>query len=233
MIIPLFKTSYSIGKSLLNVEDIISIAQANKLKKVTLVEDNFYGFRSANSAFMHAEIPMVYGVRLPVFKSESEKSSKLVFFAKNNKGLNNLRNLYSKCKLSPLEVLNITKVSDQELEDIKIGVPFYDSYIYNNIFHFGLCELNLNDYDHFYMQEDNNHPFDFQIKNKLDDLKIKTQKTKSIYYRDRDDFEAFQMYKAVCSRKQGKIPTFSKPNLNDFCSDDFCFESYLEKYASI
>ena len=81
------------------------------------------------------------------------------------------------------------------------------------------------------MEEDNNHPFDFQIKNKLDDLKIKTQKTKSIYYRDRDDFEAFQMYKAVCSRKQGKIPTFSKPNLNDFCSDDFCFESYLEKYT--
>ena len=52
-------------------------------------------------------------------------------------------------------------------------------------------------------------------------------------YRNREDFHAFQMYKAVCSRRQGRVPTFSKPNLNDFCSDDFCFESYLEKNASL
>ena len=233
MTIPLFKTSYSIGKSLLRVEDIISIAQSNNLKKVTLVEDNFYGFRTANFAFLHAGIPMVYGVRIPVFETESEKSSKLVFFAKNNKGINNLRNLYTKSKLSVLEVLNISELEPSELEDIKIGVPFYDSYIYNNIFHFGLCDLKLHDYDHFYMEEDNNHPFDFQIKQKLKDLNIKTQKTKTIYYRNREDFEAFQMYKAVCSRRQGKVPTYSKPNLNDFCSDDFCFESYLETDASI
>ena len=233
MIIPLFKTSYSIGKSLLRVEDIIDIAQANKLKKVTIVEDNFYGFRTSNAAFLHANIPMVYGVRIPVFQSESERSSRLVFFAKNNKGLNNLRNLYSKSKLSALEVLNISNLEDSELEDIKIGVPFYDSYIYNNIFHFGLCDLNLDSYDHFYMEEDNNHPFDFQIKERLENLNIKTQKTKTIYYRNREDFEAFQMYKAVCARKLGKVPTYSKPNLNDFCSDDFCFESYLENNASI
>tara|TARA_R100001510_G_C7650220_1_gene207746 strand:- start:1522 stop:2223 length:702 start_codon:yes stop_codon:yes gene_type:complete len=233
VIIPLFKTSYSIGKSLLRVEDIIDIAQSNKLKKVTLVEDNFYGFRAANSAFLHANIPMVYGIRMPVFQSESERSSKLVFFAKNNKGINNLRNLYSKCKLSPLEVLNISNVSSSELEDIKIGVPFYDSYIFKNIFNFGLCEVDLENYDHFYMEEDNSHPFDFQIKQKLRDLNLKTQKTQTIYYRNREDFQAFQMYKAVCSRRQGRIPTFSKPNLNDFCSDDFCFESFLEKNASL
>jgi hypothetical protein len=83
------------------------------------------------------------------------------------------------------------------------------------------------------MEEENNHPFDFQIKEKLKNLNIKTQKTKTIYYRNREDFEAFQMYKAVCARKQGKVPTYSKPNLNDFCSDDFCFESYLENNASI
>ena len=81
---------------------VIDWKQSNKLKKVTLVEDNFYGFRAANSAFLHANIPMVYGIRMSVFQSESERSSKLVFFAKNNKGINNLRNLYSKCKISPL-----------------------------------------------------------------------------------------------------------------------------------
>lgn len=233
MIIPLFKTSYSIGKSLLRVEDIVDIAQSHKLKKVTLVEDNFYGFRVANKAFLNAEIPMVFGIRLPVFQSESEIPSKLIFFAKNNKGINNLRNLYTKCKTSPLEVLNLSKITESELGDIKIGVPFYDSYLYNNIFYFGLCDLKLDKYDHFYIEENNSHPFDFQIRSYLKKLKVKTQKAKTIYYRDREDFDAFQMYRAVCARKQGRIPTYSKPNLNDFCSNDFCFESYLERHASI
>jgi len=233
VIIPLFKTSHSIGKSLLRIADIVDIAQKQNLKKVILVEDNFYGFRTATKAFMNAGIPLVYGIKLPVIQSTSDLPSKLIFFAKNNKGVVNARNLYSKCQTSTQEVLNISEISESSLEDIKIGVPFYDSYIYNNIFHFGLCDLNLGKYDHFYIEEENSHPFDFQIKSYLERLKVKTQKAKTIYYRNREDFDAFQMYKAVCFRRQGRTPTYSKPNLNDFCSDDFCFESYLEKNAPI
>jgi hypothetical protein len=132
-----------------------------------------------------------------------------------------------------LEVLNLSETKKEELDDVKIGVPFYDSYLYNNIFHFGLCDLNLDKHDHFYIEEENSHPFDSQIKSYFEKLKVKTQKAKTIYYRNREDFDAFQMYKAVCARKQGRTPTYSNPNLNDFCSNDFCFESYLEKHASI
>ena len=232
--IPLFKSSYSIGKSLLRIEDILDIAQKQKLKKVILVEDNFYGFRVANKAFLHAEIPMIYGVRISVVQDSSdETSSKIILFPKNNKGVNNVRKLYTKSKVGVGEVLNLSETGANEFEDVKIGVPFYDSYIYNNIFHFGLCKINLEKLDHFFLEEDNSHPFDFQIKSTLSSMNIKTEKAKSIYYKNREDFHAFQMYKAVCSRRQGRVPTFSNPNLNDFCSDNFCFESYLEDNASI
>ena len=228
-VIPLFKSTFSIGRSLLRVEDLIDIAEKGDVQKMILVEDNFYGFRIINKAFLNLGVPMIYGLRIPVVQSNlSEKPSKLVFFPKNNRGVKVVRNLYTKCFTSEGECLNLSKIENGELDEISIGVPFYDSYIFNNIFHFGLCDLSLDDFDHFYMEEDNRHPFDFQISSALKKLGVVTEKTKSIYYRDKDDFEAFQMYKAVCNRKQGRVPSFSNPRLNDFCSNEFCYESYLE-----
>jgi len=231
-VIPLFKSTFSIGRSLLRVEDLVDIAQSGDVKKMILVEDNFYGFRVINEAFLHAEIPMVYGLKIPVVQSSiTEKTSKLIFFPKNNKGVHVVRKLYTKCFTSVGECLNLSDLGEGELDDVSIGVPFYDSYVFNNIFHFGMCDLFLDKYDHFYIEESNNHPFDFQISAALKKLKVKTEKCKSIYYRNKDDFEAFQMYKAVCNRKQGRVPTFSNPRLNDFSSNEFCYESYLENVA--
>lgn len=227
--IPLFKSTYSIGRSLLRVEDLVDIAQTGDVKKMVLVEDSFYGFRVINQAFLEIEVPMIYGVRLPVVQSNlSETPSKLIFFPKNNKGVMEARNLYTKCFTSEGERLNLSKIRAAELDDISIGVPFYDSYIFNNLFHFGLCDLSLDDFDHFYLEEQNDHPFDFQISSALKRFGVPTQRAKSIYYKNKDDFEAFQMYKAVCNRRQGRVPSFSNPRLNDFCSNEFCYESYLE-----
>jgi DNA polymerase III alpha subunit len=231
-VIPLFKSNFSIGRSLLRVEDLVDIAQSGDVNKMILVEDNFYGFRVVNKAFLEIGVPMIYGVRLPVVQSNlSERPSKLVFFPKNNKGVSVVRKLYTKCFTSEGDCLHLSQLGESELDDVSIGVPFYDSYIYNNIFHFGLCELSLSKYDHFYIEESNQHPFDFQISSALRKLGVKTEKAKSIYYRDKEDFEAFQMYKAVCSRKQGRVPTYSNPRLNDFCSNEFSYESFLEHVA--
>ena len=230
--IPLFKSTFSIGRSLLRVEDLVDIAQSGDVKRMILVEDNFYGFRVINKAFLNIGVPLIYGVKLPVVQSDlSEKSSKLIFFPKNNKGVSVARKLYTKCMTSEGEVIKLSELEPKDFEDISIGVPFYDSYIYNNIFHFGLCDLCLDGYDHFYIEESNNHPFDFQISSVLKKIGVKTETAKSIYYRDKDDFEAFQMYKAICSRRQGRVPTYSNPNLNDFCSNEFSYESFLENVA--
>ena len=94
--IPLFKTHYSIGKSILNTKDIFEIQREHDLKEIVVVEDSFYGFRSLNKEAMKNNIKLIFGIRLSVVQSSvDELSSKLIFFAKNNEGMNKIKSLYS------------------------------------------------------------------------------------------------------------------------------------------
>lgn len=229
--IPLFKSQFSVGKSILTLENILNIAEINSLQEIVLVEDSFYGFRSFNKALAERGIKFVFGLRIEVLSNDSddkEKPSKLIFFAKNNQGIQKIKDLYTAANTDKSKSVILNKYSKEDFKDIKIAVPFYDSYIYNNLFHFGMSNIDLNGFDHVYFIENNSHPFDFQIKNAIDQLGVKTVDAKSIYYKNKDEFHAFQMYKAVCNRSQGKSPTFSNPNLNHFCSDEFCWESYKD-----
>jgi hypothetical protein len=228
---PLFKSQFSVGKSILTAEKILNIAQINSLERVVMVEDSFYGFRVFNQLFQENEIPLVFGLRLSVVNDDliqDERPSKLVFFAKNNDGLKTIKRLYSDASLNDKNSLVLSHYSVEDFKDVKTAVPFYDSYIYNNLFHFGLSHLGLKGLDPVFFIEDNNHPFDFQIREVIEGLDVETKMVKTILHHNKDDFEAFQMYKASCSRSQGRAPTFQKPNLDHFCSDDFCWESYKD-----
>ena len=228
--IPLFKSHFSVGRSILTLDKILDIVDINSLKEVVLVEDSFYGFRTFNKALLEKGVRLVFGLRVPVLyeNSEEEKPSKLIFFAKNNNGIKRVKDLYTEANTSESKSVVMKNYSKDYFSDIRIAVPFYDSYICNNLFYFGMSQMDLTGLDHVYFIEDNNHPFDFQIKKAIDDLGVETQEAKSIFYKNKDDFHAFQMYKAVCNRRQGKSPTFSNPNLNHFCSDEFCWESYKD-----
>ena len=228
---PLFKTQYSIGKSILTVDDIVDIAKYNSLKEVVCVEDSFYGFRSLKQKLSENKLKFIFGLRLPVVQNHNDsdlRPSKLIFFAKNNEGISVLRSLYTDAFTSDEGSVSLSHYEASFFENVRVAVPFYDSYIYNNIFHFGLCELSLDEIEHEYLIEDNNHPFDFQIRRVIDSLNVNKSKAKSIYYRNKEDFHAFQMHRAVCNRRMGRSPTFSNPNLDHFCSDEFCLESYIE-----
>jgi len=228
---PLFKSQFSIGRSILTPEKILNIAKENSLDRVVLVEDSFYGFRVFNQLFQEEGIPFVFGLRLPVINDESsaeEMPSKLIFFAKNNDGIRTLKRLYSDASLEDCRSLILNRYDKEDFKNVLIAVPFYDSYIFNNLFYFGLTHLKVDHLDPVYFIEDNNHPFDFQIKAVIDGLPVKTSKVKTILHENKDDFHAFQMYKAACSRSQGKSPVFQNPNLNHFCSDEFCWESYKD-----
>ena len=228
---PLFKSQFSVGKSILTAEKILDIAQINSLERVVIVEDSFYGFRVFNQLFQENEIPLVFGLRLSVVNDDmiqDERPSKLIFFAKNNDGLKTIKRLYSDASLNDKNSLVLSHYSVEDFKDVKTAVPFYDSYIYNNLFHFGLSHLGLKGLDPVFFIEDNNHPFDFQIREVIEGLDVETKMVKTILHHNKDDFEAFQMYKASCSRSQGRAPTFQNPNLDHFCSDDFCWESYKD-----
>ena len=231
MTIPLFKTQYSIGKSILTPDDLAEIYSTANIETLTIVEDSLCGLRSIQKVLGKNKISFEFGLRLSVVQDSTkadQKASKLIFFAANNEGLRKLKTLYTSAHTSDEGNLSLVNFNKDFFEDVLIAVPFYDSFVSNNIFHFGLSELDLSPYNHIFFVEDNQHPFDFQIKEALDRLGVETIKTKSIYYNKREDFHAFQMFKAVCDRRQGRPPVFSNPSLNHFCSEEFCWESHQE-----
>ena len=83
--IPLFKSHFSIGKSILTLDDpkdasengsdsIFKIAQENNLKQIFLVEDSLIGFFEAYKKSKQLGIQLVFGLRLSMRNSSLEDS---------------------------------------------------------------------------------------------------------------------------------------------------------------
>ena len=83
--------------------------------------------------------------------------------------------------------------------------------------------------------EQNHLPFDGMITNAVNKFckknDLPTQPVKSIYYKNRADFEAYQTYKCICNRGgwSGKSISLQKPNLDHCGSKEFCMESWKEQ----
>jgi DNA polymerase III alpha subunit len=217
--IPLFKSHYSIGNSILTIENIFE----KDLDKIVLVEDSMTSFRKAKKESEKVKKQLLFGLRINV--AGENNSSKLIFLAKNNEGVDSLRRIYTK---TYTEQGGVYKIDFKDLKGIKTVVPFYDSFLHKSIHNFGSFELKLPE-DTVFFVENNNHPFDFQIQRAVEKFGGQFEKTKSIYYNTREDFKAFQFYKAICNRKMGKSPVFHRPELEDCSSDDFSWESFIEK----
>lgn len=243
--IPLFKSTYSIGKSILTLDhpketkeggsdSIISIAQENKLKSVFLVEDSMIGFLDAFQKCKEHDIQLIFGLRISCCNSVSEedkKSSehKIVLFAKNDSGVKNLIRIFSLANKNGGFVDSVF-LQNNWSNDLMLCIPFYDSFIYNNNFRGKQCLPNFNFTKATYFVENNSLPFDLILKVKVEKWASargeEIQQTKSIYYKNRKDFEAWQTYKCLCNRSFGKEQSLSSPNLEHCGSDSFCWEAF-------
>lgn len=204
--LPLFKTHHSIGKSLLTPEKCFELAKG--YKEIVFVEDSMSGFRKINKLSEKTGISLRFGLRFAL------PDGKIIVFAKNSEGIKELKKLYTSFAYDEFELPNS--------KNLLIVIPFYDSYIHYNIHNFGVAQPPGN-FIHF--AEDNDHPFDFQIRRKIKDLGIVPVEVKSIYYEKEEDFLEYQFIRAV-SKRGGKNPSVSNPNLNHCGSDQFSFESY-------
>jgi DNA polymerase III alpha subunit len=243
--IPLFKSTYSIGKSILTLDhpketkedgsdSIISIAQENNLSQIFLVEDSMIGFLDAHQKCKEHDIQLIFGLRISCCNSVSEedkKSSehKIVLFAKNDSGVKNLIRIFSLANKNG-GFVDSAFLQNNWSNDLMLCIPFYDSFIYNNNFRGKQCLPNFNFTKATYFVENNSLPFDLILKVKVEKWASarseEIQQTKSIYYKNRKDFEAWQTYKCLCNRSFGKEQSLSSPNLEHCGSDSFCWEAF-------
>ena len=244
--IALFKSHYSIGKSILTLDhpdkvkeggsdSIFNITQG--ANQVVLVEDSLVGFLQAQKTAESLGVQLIFGLKMNCSHEAVDDdgqycSHKIIIFAKNDKGCKLLNSIYSDAFCNNEGTLILSKLKNMWDEDsLSMAVPFYDSFIFMNSMHFCNCIPDFSYCKPTFFIESNDLPFDDFIKNKVIDY-CKTfnydhEMTKSIYYKNRSDFEAYQTYKCICSKKF-RQRTLAVPNFDHLGSPEFCYESFLE-----
>ena len=117
---------------------------------------------------------------------------------------------------------------------LKLYIPFYDSFLHSNLTSYRKpCIPTFRNLKPSFFIEDNCLPFDSLILDAVEEYcKVNSfpmVSAKSIYYKKREDFEAYQVYKCLCNRAYaGKKISLNTPNLDHCASPEFCFESYAE-----
>lgn len=250
--IPLFKSHYSIGKSILTLSEsseeggadsIFNIFNDNKLGelldgKIVLVEDSFMGFLQANQSCKNLGIDLVFGLRIDISEDQPEEKSKdnshkVIVFAKNSEGCKKLYKIYSESKSQ--DNFGLDSLSSMwDNKNLDLVVPFYDSFLFKNLFLFNSFTCDMSSLSPSFIIEDNELPFDILLNDFVKDYCEKNSfnilEAKSIYYNKRVDFDAFVCYKLICSRNSfsARKSSLDKPNLDHMGSREFCLESYLE-----
>ena len=197
------------------------------------------GFIDAHRRCEENDLQLIFGWRADccndrlVETSPAESCHKIVVLAKNDLGVKRLIKIYSVAHQESNGFVDARLLSENwSEEELKLCVPFYDSFIYMNHFVGKKCLPDFKFAKPTLFVEDNDLPFDEILTEKVvtfaqeEDLKI--EKVKSIYYKNRADFEAWQTYKCLCNRSFGKQQSLSNPNLNHCGSDSFCWEAFVE-----
>lgn len=248
---PLFKSHYSIGKSILTLNEpskedgssdsVFDIVSENNLKEVVMVEDSFMGFLQCNKVCKSLGVNFRFGLRLSIIDEgadiEDKKTTnhKVVIFSKNSSGCKILFKIYSKAKSNQLEAITLTDLLGLwDSDNLDLAIPFYDSFLFKNLFSFSCFALDLSPFNPTFFTESNGLPFDFlldsTVRNYTESNGFQSMETKSIYYKNRRDFDSFLTYKLICSRNSfaSRKSSLEKPNLDHMGSKEFCFESLLD-----
>ena len=262
-VIPLFKSHYSMGRSILTLESpelddtvkgelklstspkkrklypngpasIFDILIENGMKSLVLVEDNPYSFFDAYKTCSDLKINLIYGIKFNIKDNPSEKSDdsslhKFIVFLSNKDSYSDVNKIYT--IHNKFDSISLAELKSVWTDNLLGAVPFYDSFLHKNHLQFGLCVPDFSFCKPFFFLEDNGLPFDSIIANNVKrfcDGKYEIFKTKTICYYKRADIDAYMAYRCICDRGFGKQKTVNAPNMDHFCSDEFCFESWKE-----
>jgi DNA polymerase-3 subunit alpha len=249
--IPLFKSHYSVGKSILTLrpkgdsksnesDSIIDIAVDNGLSEVYLVEDNMSGFLEAYTNLSNENIKLNFGLRLIVCNDLEDKSaesisteSKIIVFAPTQRSYEALIKINDKASkdgfyYQPRIDYKSLRAAYEECRDLIFCIPFYDSFIHANVIQNRKCVPEFGNINPVFMLEDNDLPFDDIIAERVLEYNLNDQpkdiiRVKTCYYKNREDFDAYMTFRCISKRT-----SLEKPNFEHMCSDEFCFESWKD-----
>jgi DNA polymerase III alpha subunit len=246
--LPIFKSHYSIGKSILTLDynktsidesadSIFALVNENKIKNLILVEDSLTGFLQAMKGCKKFGVNLIFGLRMSVCNDVSEENPatsthKVIIFPKNKNGCIILNKLYTLAKTKNNGFLDFKIINEVwDKDSLKMSIPFYDSFVFNNALKFSNCIPDFSNISPDFFIEENGLPFDSIVKGNVlsfcDDGGFNIFNSKSIYYNKREDFDAYTTYKCICNRKYF-LSSLDKPNFDHLGSREFSLQSWRE-----
>ena len=211
--IPLFTSHYSRGRSILSLADpkktkpdgpdsIVKLCVENSIKNPFLIENNLTGLAEAAKNFEAEEIGFRFGWKtLMVNDLESEdredSASKVIIFIRNTQGYYDLIKLHNTINKEHQGMVDGRTMEGLWTDNLALAIPFYDSYIFNNLLFDKLSQPSVKPFNPIFFRENNGLPFDSLVAERLPQTRV--MDVKSIYYNKRSDFEAWQTYKCLCN----------------------------------
>lgn len=249
MVIPIFTTHFSIGDSILTLDDtskidrnkpvsVFAIAKTYGLDEIYLVENNFSGVIDAFEISRKNNIHLKFGLKLCVCKNLKEKDndsliteSNVIIWALNEQGYYDLLKIYN---LAATDGFYYVPRMDWEnlnrlfTDNLALSFPFYSSYLAKNylyVHNSSIVPLLTSIRNFNYLIESHNHIVDEPLNKKIRAINsVRIANTHSIYYYDSDAAKKHMIFKI--SHDGGN---YEKPELKHFSSDEFSFTSYLER----
>lgn len=244
--LPIFSSHYSVAfsRSILTLDkageikenspvSICSVAKKHELKQVVLIDSSFSGFQEAYRNLNEIGTQLIFGIKFHICDDVKEKSdkgrlndSKIYLIAKNKEGLRELIKIYSKAATDGfyyyprLDWNELNQVS----QNVSTWIPFYDSFIFNNLLCYGVSIIPKFKNPPLLCVENHDLPFDDLIQEGINkykkETKYETIRTHQVYFYAPKDYLAFQTYRCIHNRS-----TLSCPNLDWFGSKSFNYES--------
>ena len=184
--IPLFKSHYSLGRSILTLESqddlldsgpdsVINLAEQNNLEEVFLVEDSMSGFLQAYKNLSNLDIKLILGLRLNICADMTERSaaqlgktSKYIIFCKNTEGYKRLIKISTSASRKGFYYqprIDFKTLKDFWDDDVLLlAVPFYDSFLFNNSLTSSVCIPEFTFTKPTFFLEENSLPFEQIVK---------------------------------------------------------------------
>jgi len=246
-VIPLFKSHYSLGRSILTLnlpkedndlssDSVFDIVKESGMKDVYLVEDSMAGFLEAYTNAKEVGVKLIFGLRLTFCPDLSDKSEegransiKNIIFIKNEKGYKDLIKIYTRAAQDGFYYeprMDFRTLKSMWTDNLLLGIPFYDSFLYNNKYTNSQCIPNFSFATPVFFIEDNDALLDEDLAASVINFckdKYEVVKSKSIYYKNKEDFSAYLTHRCI-----NKRTSLDKPNFDGMCSNEFCYESYKE-----
>jgi len=238
--IPIFYSQYS-GKSLMTFEapekavkkskqSIAKICLDNNITEPVVVDTKMTGVMELFENLPPLGLNPRFGLNYKFVHEDTEENSnnwhQIIVFIKNTKGYKDLIKIHNSANLEYSGRITPAVLNKYWTENLKLAIPFYDSYLFRNTLYDVACLPEFENIPHTFFIEENGLPFDDLVNSKIKGNKMLV---KSIFYEKEKDFVTWLTYRCALNfSNKGKNRTLEDPMFDHCHSNKFSFESYLK-----